>query len=339
VSDLFLGAPEQEHDGVPSPSRRSRRDTKEQQTRDRKHRRRRSVVVLVLALALVGGAAFVVWSVMGGLFSGDSAEETVQDYPGPGSGDVQVTVAPGDSGGAIGQTLHDAGVVATVKAFTTAYAANSAAQSIQPGTYTLQLEMRASDAVNALLASENRVSSRVTIPEGYTAKQVFQRVYEVATIPVEDLEAAAADAEAIGLPAEAGGNVEGWLFPATYEVEPGATAESVLSQMVAKTVGVLTEKGVTQDQWETVPRSSSARPSSTPTGRSWPGRSRTGWTSRCRCRSTPWWRTGWASRASTSRTRTRATPSRRTTRTTSTRSPACRRRPSRRPARRRSTPS
>jgi len=252
VSDLFLGAPEQEHDGVPGPSRRSRRDTKEQQTRDRKHRRRRSVVVLVLALALVGGAGFVVWSVVGGLFSGGSADETVQDYPGPGSGDVQVTVAPGDSGGAIGQTLLDAGVVATVKAFTTAYAANADAQSIQPGTYTLQMEMRASDAVNALLASENRVSSRVTIPEGYTAKQIFQRIYEVATIPVEDLEAAAADTEAIGLPAEAGGDVEGWLFPATYEVEPGATAASVLSQMVAKTVGVLTEKGVAQDQWETV---------------------------------------------------------------------------------------
>jgi len=46
-------------------------------------------------------------------------------------------VAAGDTGGAIGQTLHDAGVVATVKAFTDAYAANPGAQSIQPGTYSL----------------------------------------------------------------------------------------------------------------------------------------------------------------------------------------------------------
>lgn len=252
MSDLFLGAPEQEHDEGPLPSRRSRRDTKEQHSRDRRHRRRRSVVVLVLALALVGGAAFVVWSVVGDVFSGGSGEETVQDYPGPGSGDVQVTVAPGDSGGVIGQTLHDADVVATVRAFTEAYAANPDATGIQPGTYTLQMQMRGVDAVNALLTPENRVSSRVTIPEGYTAKQIYQRIYEVTTISVEDLEAAAADGEAIGLPAEAGGNVEGWLFPATYEVEPGATAASVLSQMVAQTVGVLTEKAVPQDQWETV---------------------------------------------------------------------------------------
>jgi UPF0755 protein len=190
--------------------------------------------------------------VFGGLFSGDTADETVQDYPGPGSGEVQVTVASGDTGGAIGQTLVDAGVVATTKAFTSAYAANPAATGIQPGTYTLQLEMKASDAVNALLDPANRVSNRVTIPEGYTAQQIYQRVYEVTGITVEDLQAAAADPAAIGLPAEAGGNVEGWLFPMTYEVEPGSSAASVLSQMVARTTALLTSKGVAQDQWETV---------------------------------------------------------------------------------------
>ena len=253
MSDLFLGAPQQEHHEAPPPSRRSRRDSQEQRAKQKKHRRRRSVVVLLLALVLVGGAGFVVWSVFGGLFSGGgSADDTVQDYPGPGSGEVQVTVASGDTGGAIGQTLVDNGVVATVQAFTSAYAANPAATGIQPGTYGLQLEMKASDAVNALLDPANRVSNRVTIPEGYTASQIYQRVYEVTGITVEDLQAAAADPAAIGLPAEAGGNVEGWLFPMTYEVEPGSTAASVLSQMVARTTALLTEKGVAQDQWETV---------------------------------------------------------------------------------------
>lgn len=253
MSDLFLGAPQQEHHEAPPPSRRSRRDSQEQRAKQKKHRRRRSVVVLLLALVLVGGAGFVVWSVFGGLFSGGgSTDETVQDFPGPGSGEVQVTVASGDTGGAIGQTLVDAGVVATVNAFTSAYAANPAAVGIQPGTYGLQLEMKASDAVAALLDPANRVSNRVTIPEGYTAQQIYQRVYEVTGITVEDLEAAAADPAAIGLPAEAGGNVEGWLFPMTYEVEPGSSAASVLSQMVARTTALLTEKGVAQDQWETV---------------------------------------------------------------------------------------
>lgn len=254
MSDLFLGAqPAQGNGEPPLPSRRSRREGQEQRTQERKHRRRRSITVLALALVLVGGAAFVVWSIVGGLFEGGGGSEAgVSDYPGPGTGEVQVVVASGDTGGAIGQTLHDAGVVATVKAFTTAYAANPSAVSIQPGTYALQQQMKASDAVTALLDPANRVSNRVTIPEGYTASQVYQRIYEITAIPVEDLQAAAADPAAIGLPAEANGAVEGWLYPATYEVEPGSTAAGVLSQMVAQTVSVLTSKGVAQDQWETV---------------------------------------------------------------------------------------
>ncbi len=250
MSDLFLGAPTSEHDEVP-PSRRSRQGSKQQRHREQRRRRRRTVIVLLIAIALVAGAGYVVWNVVGGAFDG-GGDETVQDYEGPGQGEAQVTVSPGDSGGEIGQKLVDAGVVATVKAFSSAYAANSNAQSIQPGTYSLRLEMRASDAVNALLETANRVSYRVTIPEGFTKQQVYERIYEITAIPVEDLEAAAQDPAAIGLPAEAGGNVEGWLFPLTYEVEPGATAQSVLAQMVAHTVQVLTAKGVAQDQWETV---------------------------------------------------------------------------------------
>lgn len=252
MSDLFLGAPHQEHHEAPLPSRRSQRATKQQRVRERRHRRRRSLVVLILAVTLVGGAGFVVWSVVGDVFSGTGDGGSVQDFPGPGSGEVQVTVAAGDTGGAIGRTLHEAGVVATATAFTSAYAVNPAATSIQPGTYGLLLGMKASDAVNALLDQANRVSSRVTIPEGYNASQIYQRIYEVTTIPVDELKAAAADPAAIGLPVEANGNVEGWLFPATYEVEPGASAASVLAQMVERTTTLLAGKGVPQDQWEQV---------------------------------------------------------------------------------------
>ncbi|HEY0117716.1 MAG TPA: endolytic transglycosylase MltG [Cellulomonas sp.] len=251
MSDLFLGTPMQEH-REPTPSRRSRHDDKNRRAHEKRQRRRRTIIVLTLAIALVGGAGYVVWSVVGGLFDGDSGTETVSDYPGPGHGDVQVQVAPGDTGAAIGATLEENGVVATASAFTAAYAANPSATSIQPGTYSMMLEMRASDAVNALLNIENRVSYKVTIPEGFTVAQIYDKIYEVTTIPVADLQAAAADTASIGLPAEANGNVEGWLFPSTYLVEPDATATSVLSQMTAKTVEVLTAKAVPNDQWQTV---------------------------------------------------------------------------------------
>jgi UPF0755 protein len=204
--------------------------------------------VLAVALLLVAGAAYVVWT----LFRPGASGSSVQDYPGPGGPTVQVVVNPGDTGNAMARTLHTAGVVATEKAFVQAYAANPNASKIQPGTYNLLMEMKASDAVTALLDPASKASLKVTIPEGLTAAQIMQRVSEKTAIPLADLQAAAANPTAIGLPDQAGGKVEGWLFPATYEIDPKATAASVLTQMTKKTTEVLTAKGIAPDQWMAV---------------------------------------------------------------------------------------
>lgn len=221
---------------VPSTRSRSRADEREV---ERRRRGRRGVVAVVIALAVLVGAGYAVVAVLGSLFDRGGSVATVADHPGPGHGSVQVVVNPGDTGAAIGSTLETAGVVATAGAFSTAYTANPDAASIQPGTYELLLEMKASEAVSALLDPARRISYKVTVPEGLTAAQAFERISAVTAIPVADLQAAAADPAGIGLPAEAGGSVEGWLFPATYSFEPASTATSILSQMVAKTVSVL----------------------------------------------------------------------------------------------------
>lgn len=231
-----------------SAGRAARRAERER----RRRRRRRTITTLVAVLLVLGGGGYAVYAVVLpalGLLGGSSS---VSDYPGPGHDSVQVVVASGDTGSVIGRKLADAGVVATATAFTQAFAANPAAAGIQPGTYTLQLEMKAVDAVSALLNSANRVETRVTIPEGLRASQVYEKIASVTGIPLDQVQAAAADTAAIGLPAEAGGAVEGWLFPATYAFEPEMTATQMLSQMVAKTVSVLDARAVPADQRETV---------------------------------------------------------------------------------------
>lgn len=246
-------APDEGNSILPAESRRSRARGRERQQRERQRRRRRTAWVLVVALVLVAGAGYVVVSLVRGMLGGaDQQTVGVQDYPGPGHGTVRVVVNPGDTGAAMATTLVENGVVATRQAFLSAYDANPDATSIQPGTYDLMQEMRASDAVAWLLDPANKASLKVTIPEGLTATQTLDKITEKTLIPTADLQTAIADPASIGLPAEAGGNVEGWLFPATYEVEPDATATQVLSQMTAKTVQVLTDTGVPQDQWETV---------------------------------------------------------------------------------------
>jgi UPF0755 protein len=205
-------------------------------------------------VALVGVGGFLVFDrVSDGLrgFSNPFAEEAAPDYPGPGGEPVMVEIPEGATGADMGAVLHDAGVVASVKAFTQAFAENPAASAIQPGSYQLQLEMRAADAVTSLVTGE-KVETTVTIPEGFTVEQVLDRVSSVTPIPLEELQAALDAPDTIGLPAVAGGNAEGWLFPKTYTLQPSDDATTLLSAMVAQTKNELTTLGVPEDQWQEV---------------------------------------------------------------------------------------
>ncbi|ROS30700.1 endolytic transglycosylase MltG [Cellulomonas sp. PhB150] len=248
-ADLFGGDPTSAQ-----PPRRSRSGGRQREARQRKQRRNRSIVIVIVALLLVVGAGYVVVSLLGGMFDGDGTNKTAttKDFPGPGFGEATVTINAGDTGADMGAALADAGVVASAQAFSAAFAANSGAASIQPGTYSLLQEMKASDAVDALLNPASKSSFRVTIPEGLTKDQIVARINEKTLIPTKELNAALKDSKAIGLPSQADGNAEGWLFPATYDVQPDASAADVLKMMTAKTVEVLKDKKVAKDDWETV---------------------------------------------------------------------------------------
>lgn len=227
--------------------RGARRGDREERDRRRRQRRRRSTVAVVVSLGLLVGAGYVVAQVVMPMVDGfrdRSTQTEVTDYPGPGRDAVEVTIVSGATGGQMGQELHDAGVVASATAFSRAFTDNPDASRIQAGTYSLRLEMRAADAVTALLDSANRVQTRVTIPEGFREAQVLDRLSSVTGVPVDDFRAVMQDTAATGLPAEAGSSYEGWLFPSTYTFEPSATPTDMIARLVSQTVSVLDERGV-----------------------------------------------------------------------------------------------
>ncbi|MEJ5915758.1 endolytic transglycosylase MltG [Pseudokineococcus sp. 1T1Z-3] len=213
----------------------------------RPRRRRRVVagVVLLLALVLVAGAGAVGWSFVRPLLERDPPP---QDFAGPGDGEVQVQVVQGDTGQAIGQTLTDAGVVASVGAFVAATQSEPASDSIQPGTYALREEMSAEGALDLLLSPESRINLRVQLVEGLYASTALAQIEADTGISVEDLQAAASD-PAVPLPAEAQGRLDGYLFPATYTFEPDVTAVDVISTMVTRAERSLVEAGLPPEQW------------------------------------------------------------------------------------------
>lgn len=223
-------------DATDQQARRSARALRERQRR----RRRRATVALVTALALFGGAAFVVWGVVRPVVTGFFEPN---DYEGSGTGTVQVQIEAGDSGQAIGQELQKADVVKTAEAFVDAARDEPRAASIQPGTYELRRQMSAAAALQLLLDPASRVSIRIALPEGMTKAETFERLAQATGLPVEEFERAATEGD-VGLPAEANGDPEGYLFPATYEFDPDVAAVEIIGQLVARHQQAMDSVGV-----------------------------------------------------------------------------------------------
>jgi UPF0755 protein len=200
--------------------------------RTRNGRRRRSPLANVLALLVL--AALVAGIVFGGRALIGLVNPEAEDYTGAGTGTVEVRVGDGDTLSDIARTLVESDVIASSEPFVDAAEADPAATGIQPGVYVLRAQMSGQAALDLLLDPATRQVSRVTVPEGTTLAATLQRIAESTGLPIEDLQAAAADPAALGLPPYANGQLEGFLFPATYDVEPDDTAADVLRAMVAR---------------------------------------------------------------------------------------------------------
>jgi UPF0755 protein len=237
VSNLGLDFDDDPDDRPPRATRRGgRRAERDSRGRSRGCVPMLVVLVVVLMAAWLGGS----W----GLGKVRSALGDSPDYPGPGSGVVTVQVRQGETAAAIGRELKAKDVVKSVEAFTDAAAADDRSRNIQVGYYQLKRQMKASDALAVLIDPENLVQARLTVPEGYRVKDVVKAIAAKTDITADQVRAALKDTKALGLPAAAHGVVEGYLFPATYAVVPGETAQQLLKQMVAKTVRVMQQLDV-----------------------------------------------------------------------------------------------
>ena len=248
---------EHHDDTVPVPT--TRREAREAELAARKRTRHdkrgakpsvvRRILVIVLALAVIGGGVAVAYKALRPMV--ESIFEP-NDYPGPGEGEVKITVEQGEGGSTIAKTLAEQDVVKSSKAFIEAANAEPKSAGIQPGVYEMKKQMKASDALAILIDPKNRIVTRVTVPEGLWASEIYQRLSKASGIPVAQYAAAAKKVDELGLPASAKGNIEGYLFPASYEFGPSSTALEQLKQMVAESTKRLDALGITPDRMERV---------------------------------------------------------------------------------------
>ncbi|GAB3606375.1 hypothetical protein GCM10027413_17840 [Conyzicola nivalis] len=197
---------------------------------------------LLTLVVLAGGAAFAAWTLFEPQVREALGWQLPIDYEGSGNGEaVNIVIADGDIGSDIANTLHDAGVTMTSQAFYDLLVAEE--PTFMPGTYTLQKEMSARAALTALQDPANHVVSSALIIEGTTLPTALENLAEGTGIPLADFQAASTDLASFGLPAEAP-SLEGYLFPATYEFQPGQTAHDILQRLVTETFTRLDAAGV-----------------------------------------------------------------------------------------------
>lgn len=196
-----------------------------------RHRRGRGCIAVLLAFAVLGGALGFV-AIKGRSFLTEAF--TVPDYSGTGEGEIVVQVEKGASSRDIAATLEEKDVVKSAEAFTRAARKDSRALSIQPGYYRLREQMAASSALSLILDPNSRILDRVTVPEGRRVTQAVKILAEKTNIPESEFLAVLKDPSSLGLPAYARGRPEGMLFPATYDVDPGTTAATLLHDMTAR---------------------------------------------------------------------------------------------------------
>lgn len=212
----------------------------------RRNRRVGGLIALGVVVLLVGGLGLGVawvWSNYEGPIRSFMGWEEPRDFDaGLANGEVLVTISDGDGGQAISQTLYDAGVTKTPGAFYSWLLDLDAVPTFYPGVYKLQKQMTSEAALAALENPESKMENSAILPEGLTIEQTLPRLAEGIGLPIEDFQAAVdAGPAAYGVPAD---SLEGWLFPAMYQFDPGITAPQVIQAMVDRTVQSLDTAGV-----------------------------------------------------------------------------------------------
>jgi UPF0755 protein len=243
VSEMSL------QDVVNSAGQRAHRRQRRAVEKRRRRRRRRTWLIILVSLLVVGGAAGGAWL---GLKPIIASMTEPDDWTGDGVGEAVIQIQPGASGSSMGTTLAEAGVLKTAKAFARAYSDDPQAQSIQPGTYRLRKHMSAKAAIILLLDPAAKLTVKITIPEGKRLAQILDLVVEQTGLSRAALEAAVKDPVRIGLPEEAKGNLEGYLFPSTYLFGPGMTATEVLREMAVHGQVTMNRLGVPAEKQRSV---------------------------------------------------------------------------------------
>lgn len=144
---------------------------------------------------------------------------------------VRVTIPEGSGMAAVSDSLAAHDVIGWPSGFRLYARFQGAERSVKPGVYELRQGSRWGDVLDKLVSGDV-VQVRLTIPEGWTARQIAARIAEVAGAPVDSVLALVADTAAAERWDVPGPTLEGYLYPATYSFPAGTPPRRMVQALV-----------------------------------------------------------------------------------------------------------
>ena len=162
-------------------------------------------------------------------------------YRGYALSEQYVEIPPGLGTRAIGARLAEAGVIRDELSYRLALWRSGDARRLQAGEYRFDRAMTPGEVIDKM-ARGDVVRVRVTFPEGLTIADMASVFAESGLGISDDFVAAAKDVSVIADQDPTARNLEGYLFPDTYDVPRRATAPHLVRLMVTRFHGVATDE-------------------------------------------------------------------------------------------------
>jgi UPF0755 protein len=158
-----------------------------------------------------------------------------QPFKDDGGEPVRVTIPKEAGVGKIADILDDRDVVASATLFEVRATIGGNRGDLKPGVYQLRRDMPYGDAIDRLVAGPSREIIQLTIPEGLSRREIAPiagRAGVRGDYVRASAETSLINARDYGLQKEPE-SLEGFLFPATYELRSGASAQTLVPRQLA----------------------------------------------------------------------------------------------------------
>lgn len=213
-----------------------------------------SMRLLFTLLLLVG------WSVLIYFYADHTLQSPQRDKP------IVLEIPHGASSTEIGQLLEKNGLIRSDRFFNIYIRLTGATNALQAGVYEIPPDKNL-EGILQIMAYGKQNTFRVTIPEGFTVKQIADRLAEHGINRDQFLEAVEKESFDYEFVKELDNTdkrlyrLEGYLFPSTYEIPKGASPEEIIDIMLKEfdkrlqRDGVkekLKERNLTVDKWVTI---------------------------------------------------------------------------------------